>query len=497
MTDHGSGRVVTEASPPALGRLVGSAFVEVAWRDPPAIWVESVAGVRWSRRQVCSAAMELAERLELVTPPDAVIALSDPYDLDYVVAFVAAAIAGRVVVPAPCGSRVTDDDLTRVGITHQLRAGAVVSVPRASPTRWTAQLDGGFALVVFTSGTTGSARPVVVDDASLVWATWNAAAAAGAAFGPVTVPADAGAARAAVVAVEAPAVFVTTVGPDAIGGVVTLCKTLLGGGSLIIGPGLGVEVAAALVADSRVDALSMTTYDARRLLRMAPPAPGGRPVAAVTFGGAWVPSSVAAGVAERFGCVVASGYGATELGGVAAFGFMTPDSPDGFIGAPLPSCEVDVAPGELGPLSCVSPAAAAGAVSAAGELVPFGRWVATGDVVERAADGTMRVLGRADDVILRAGRRIDPVSVEATLEDHPGVAGALLVPVASKVAGEVDLLACCVGRDGPVGDADLRRWMVERVPAWAVPRRFEWVDALPRTHDGALRRRHVVLGGVG
>ena len=186
-------------------------------------------------------------------------------------------------------------------------------------------------------------------------------------------------------------------------------------------------------------------------------------------------------------------FGQTEtLGAVTALG---PDDHAaghaGSVGKPMPGVEIrivdpatgdDVVEGQTGEFWVRA------------EHTYVEGWVKTGDLVRRDADGYLYAMGRLSDVINRGGEKVDPIEVEATLREHPGVIDVAVSGFPDVEMGE---------RVGAVvvGDVDVaavKTWCRERLAAYKVPERFVFVDALPLTELGKVSRKEVraLLGAV-
>jgi len=120
-----------------------------------------------------------------------------------------------------------------------------------------------------------------------------------------------------------------------------------------------------------------------------------------------------------------------------------------------------------------------------------GDWYLTGDRAYVDADGYFWFVGRADDVILSAGYRIGPFEVESALLEHPAVAESAVVSSPDDMRGEV-VKAFVVLAPGYDGDATLVKALQEHVKnvtaPYKYPRRIEFVDTLPKTVSGKIRR---------
>jgi acetyl-CoA synthetase/medium-chain acyl-CoA synthetase len=120
-----------------------------------------------------------------------------------------------------------------------------------------------------------------------------------------------------------------------------------------------------------------------------------------------------------------------------------------------------------------------------------GEWYLTGDRARRDADGYLWFIGRADDVIISAGYRIGPFEVESALLEHPAVVESAVIASPDPTRGEI-VKAFVVLRPGHTpGDALVQSLQehVKRVTApYKYPRAIEFVDSLPKTVSGKIRR---------
>lgn len=120
---------------------------------------------------------------------------------------------------------------------------------------------------------------------------------------------------------------------------------------------------------------------------------------------------------------------------------------------------------------------------------PGARLYRTGDRARFRADGRIEFLGRNDDQVKIRGFRVEPGEVAAILQQHPGVAQAAVV-ARSGPAGETGLAAYVVAAGGG-GAADaqaLRTFLGDRLPPYMVPAEFALLGALPLTANGKVDR---------
>jgi acetyl-CoA synthetase len=120
-----------------------------------------------------------------------------------------------------------------------------------------------------------------------------------------------------------------------------------------------------------------------------------------------------------------------------------------------------------------------------------GRWYLTGDIGLVDDDGYFHFSARDDDVIIMAGYRIGPVEIESVLCAHPAVAESAVIAVPDTVRGEV-MEAFTVLRVGfsasPELERELKGWVKARYAAHAYPRAVHFIDALPKTPSGKTQR---------
>jgi acetyl-CoA synthetase len=131
-----------------------------------------------------------------------------------------------------------------------------------------------------------------------------------------------------------------------------------------------------------------------------------------------------------------------------------------------------------------------------------GDWFLTGDLGLADADGWIHFKGRADDVINSAGFRIGPAEVEGCLLEHPAVEQCAVIGVPDPVRGEaVKAFVLLKAGHGPAPElgAELREHVRRRLGAFQRPREIEWVDELPMTVSGKIKRAELraraVAGG--
>jgi acyl-CoA synthetase (AMP-forming)/AMP-acid ligase II len=123
-------------------------------------------------------------------------------------------------------------------------------------------------------------------------------------------------------------------------------------------------------------------------------------------------------------------------------------------------------------------------------------WLRTGDLGHRDADGFFFVTGRIKELIIKGGENIAPREIDEVLLRHPGVLEAAAVGIPDRHYGQ-QIMACIVAREGvPCTEESLRAFCVEHLGPFKTPSEFRFVDELPRGPSGKVQRLKLLeLGG--
>lgn len=317
--------------------------------------------------------------------------------------------------------------------------GATVVGPQPETTT-----AGGAALVVFTSGTTGRPKGVRLSLLNL-----QAAASASAdhlGHGPDD---D----------------WLLAMPLHHVGGISIVVRQAFTGGSVTMLPRFEpAEVANAM--RGRVTMVSVVPTMLSRLLDHGPFSG----LRAVLVGGGPIPSGLLEKAVDA-GLPVLPTYGMTETFGQVAT--LRPDAPLAYEAHPLPGVEFRVQPD--GRIALRSPQVSSGYVGEPDRPDP---WFVTNDLGELGEDGALRVLGRADTMVVTGGENVSPERVEAVVRQHIDVEDAVVVGVPDSEWGE---MLVCLHQGGP---EDLEAWVAQWLPGFMVPKRWVRVEALPRTSIG-------------
>lgn len=205
------------------------------------------------------------------------------------------------------------------------------------------------------------------------------------------------------------------------------------------------------------------------------------------------------------GLTIRDGYGQTETAVLCANFPSLPVRP-GAMGKPSPGYDVaiiddegrELPPGEEGHIGVrIRPERPVGLFHGywgepvLTEQVFASDWYYTGDRGYRDEDGYLWFVGRADDVILSAGYRISPFEVESALVEHPAVAESAVVASPDPIRGSI-VKAYVVLAPGHQPSAELaaeiQQFTRETTAPYKYPREIEFVDELPKTISGKIRR---------
>jgi fatty-acyl-CoA synthase len=216
-------------------------------------------------------------------------------------------------------------------------------------------------------------------------------------------------------------------------------------------------------------------------------------------GGAPLPEYIAAAYQAR-GVVFKQGYGLTEVG-VNCFSMTVEESvrKRGSIGKPLMMTEARlldergaaVPDGEVGELLLRGPHVSLGYWNnpeATAAALDADGWFHTGDLARRDTEGFFTIAGRRKDMFISGGVNVYPAEIEGELVLHPDVADAAVIGVPHPTWGEVGV-AFVVRKPGTTVDGDtLTVHLSGRLAKYKWPKQYVFVDALPRSAYGKVQK---------
>ncbi len=356
---------------------------------------------------------------------------------------------------------------------------AVGCLPSGRPAGNTRTLPPGTAVVLRTSGSTGSPRRVALTAAAL----GASARATHARLG--------GAGR-----------WLLALPIHHVAGWQVLVRSVVAGGGpptlLDTSDGFDAAHLAAAVAAMPSGARRYTALVPTQLTRALAHPPASAALAgldAVLVGGAATPPDLLRR-ARAAGIAVVTTYGMTETGGGCVYdGAPLDDVRVAAVGDHLEISGPTLATGYLDDDGALLPAPdvteSAGDGAPAGFVVRAGRrWLRTADLGAVDDAGHVRVLGRADDVLITGGVKVHPGPVERVLAAHPGIAEVVVVGVPDQEWGASVTAVVVVAPGAPTPElADVRRRVAEALGRAHAPRALVVVGHLPLRGPGKVDRR--------
>lgn len=358
--------------------------------------------------------------------------------------------------------------LELAGATLVLGRGGEVTLREARPGAGSpySASNGGFRLLLATSGTTAEPRLVELDSGNLV-------ASARAANGLLGLaPGDR---------------WLACLPTHHVGGVSILYRCLLAGAGLVLQERFDAAALLERLESGSITHLSLVPAMLHRLLEEAPGLVPPATLRVVLLGGSPA-SALLVQQALDLGWPLCPSYGLTEAASQVATLYPPPRRWEaGLVGRPLSHVELRL-DGE-GRILLRGESLARYCLDEAGRRpLPDERgWFTTSDLGRLDGEGRLWVLGRRDDLVITGGEKVHPAVVEAELESCPGLREVAVVGVNDVRWGE-RLVACYSGDLSP---AELESWARGRLRGAHRPRDFIELDELPRNSLGKLLRRQL------
>jgi acyl-CoA synthetase (AMP-forming)/AMP-acid ligase II len=430
-----------------------------------------LSGAPHASSEIEAAARSLAADLKAagaaLHEPVALFISNQPRDL---VAFLGLWLARCIVAPIHVATpeQVAQRLIAQLGARFVIRAGKLEKIGSAAPAA--RPLLEGAALIVFTSGSTGQPKGVVVRHEGLVWKLQVLCRLLG--FAPDDV---------VVVPLQLTFIF----------GIWVSLLSLACGSRLLLAPKFS---AAALTAGATV--LSAVPTLLRTLSQDARiDAPELRII--LTGGEPFGPA-----LAEKLAILLPRVnlfdlFGLTETGS-CDFCVRPEHQPAarGTIGRPTDGVAFRIVeapelglPRGVGELQIRTPSVMAGYLDDSTQTAAafVDGYFRTGDLATVRNDGYVQLVGRSRDVISRGGNKIAPLEIENLFAQHEGVLAALAFGAPDDRLGE-SLHLMVVARDRSLSERDLRNWAKDRLERFKTPDLIHFVDALPVGPTGKADR---------
>lgn len=222
-------------------------------------------------------------------------------------------------------------------------------------------------------------------------------------------------------------------------------------------------------------------------------------------GGSALPVEIHRKFEDKFGVVIAEGYGLSETSPVAAFKPLGAPARPGSIGTEIPGVqlklidpssweEIDWAPDAIGEIAVKGHNVFTGYYNrpeATSEALSEDGWFRTGDLARRDADGWYYIVDRSKDMIIRNGFNVYPREIEEVLMTHPDVSLAAVIGVPHEEHGEEIKAVVVLAPDASATGEDLVEWSKANMANYKYPRLVEVVSALPMTATGKILKREL------
>ncbi len=263
---------------------------------------------------------------------------------------------------------------------------------------------------------------------------------------------------------------------------------LLTGGRMILLPGFDAEEVVRLMPQATALMGVPTFYT--RLIEQPDLRDAARDMRIFISGSAPLLPETHRAFTERTGHAILERYGMTETNMIASNPYAG-ERRAGTVGFPLPGVQVRLESAPVGGIEVRGPNVFAGywrtPEKTAEEFTPDG-WFRTGDVGTHDADGYLRIVGRAKDLVITGGFNVYPVEVEAALDRVPGVLESAVVGLPHPDFGE-GVFAVLVPRPGATLDpAAVLDSVRDRLARFKQPKAAVVVDALPRNAMGKVQK---------
>lgn len=200
--------------------------------------------------------------------------------------------------------------------------------------------------------------------------------------------------------------------------------------------------------------------------------------------GAPLPLALEQAVFQSAGLKIHNFYGSTECGGIAYDSSPSPRTDEACTGGPMH--KVTLAVNEEGCLVVSGDNVGLTYWPEADPALADG-YFRTSDLAE-IKDGQVFLRGRLGDRINVAGRKIAPEPIERALLTHPAIEECVVFGVPSQDPDRSEIVVAGVKARGEVDPTEFKHFLLERLPAWQVPREWWFVEDISANHRGKISR---------
>jgi acyl-CoA synthetase (AMP-forming)/AMP-acid ligase II len=431
-----------------------------------------------------------------VRPGDRVLLASENCADQIALIFAAAAVGAWIVnanprLTAPELDAIRDHAGARLAVytaavspeaeAHAARAGATYDdglMVGPLNDHCTPEPDGDVAALLYTTGTTGKPKGVMLTHRSLLFVAAVSSRLRG------LTPAD------------------NAWGVLPISHVYGLTSVMLGtlsaGACLHVTPRFTPEAMLAAIRDEGLSIVQgVPAMYARLLEHIGPGDPLATRLRFAYAGGSPLDPALKVAVERLLGVPLHNGYGLSEAAPTVSQTRLDAPRSDTSVGLPIPGVEVrvvgqdgrDVDEGTAGELWVRGPNLMRGYYrnpeATAAALRPGG-WLNTGDMAQQGPDGALFIVGRTKELIIRSGFNVYPLEVETVLNAHPGVTQSAVVGRAVADGNEEVVAFVQPDPRRAPGEAELRAWAAARLAPYKRPARIVMMEALPAAANGKV-----------
>jgi long-chain acyl-CoA synthetase len=219
-------------------------------------------------------------------------------------------------------------------------------------------------------------------------------------------------------------------------------------------------------------------------------------------GGAAMPVEVLNEFERAFDCTILEGYGLSETCAIASFNRPDIQRKPGSIGLPVDGVEMrlvddeghDLPQGEVGEILIRGPVVMSGywdRPEASADALDEDGWLHTGDLAKQDEDGYFFIVDRKKELIIRGGFNIYPREIEEVLYEHPAIREVAVVGIPHESLGEEVGAAVALKPGASATTEDVQSFVKERVAAYKYPRQIWFVEQLPKGATGKILKREI------
>lgn len=217
----------------------------------------------------------------------------------------------------------------------------------------------------------------------------------------------------------------------------------------------------------------------------------------ITSGGASLPTDMFQKLSETFKVPVIEMYGMTENAATLTSNLLQKQK-IGSVGVPLPGMEVQIMDehdkvmpvNTIGEIVAKSPGIMKGyrnRPELSQKMIRKG-WYRTGDLGRIDEDGFLYVVGRKDDMINSGAFKIYPREVEELLYSHPAIADCAVKGIEDRRLGQIPVAYIVLEKGQTASAAELTGFIKKHLVNYKCPRHFYFLDELPRTSHGKIAK---------